>query len=156
MNILLGLLSILLGLVLWGIAGILPVLRLYRTAEGADHAVSVTLAVTWMGAFTLWQRTIPNVQGARLIRDPAAPKQVRVELKTPEGDQALTTRYAQREEPRAHLVQLIEGYVKNQRRQPVDLPLRKRMSLMIGFGVFFPLGTISLFTGVLLVINAMH
>jgi hypothetical protein len=109
-----------------------------------------------MGAFTLWQRVVTGVQGARLIRDPATPKRVRVELKTPQGGVPLTSRFAQREKPRAHLVQMIDGYVKNKRREPVALPLRRRMNLMIGFGIFFPLGTMSLFTGILLLINAMH
>ncbi len=35
------------------------------------------------------------------------------------------------------------------------LPLKDRMSTLITFGVFFPLGTISIFSGVLLAIRGL-
>ena len=140
MHILIGVLLILLALVLWLFAGLLPVVRL-RHAPGVG--VEVSLETTWMGVVTLARRTVRHVQGARLVRDPANARRVRVEVAVPEGWTALTSRSLRSDTPQARVVQIIDRFAKEGRGPEVALPLIGRMTLMLRFALLFPLGTVS-------------
>ena len=48
---------------------------------------------------------------------------------------------------------LIERYIEVGGTPNLSLPLRDRMSMMINFALFFPLGTVSIFAGALLAIG---
>lgn len=152
MTIVVGLLSILLGLVLWLLAGLLPVIRLWRI-PGAG--VKVSLDTTWMGVITLVSRTASHVQGARLIRDPGNEHRVRVEIAVPEGWTALTPRPFGSDAPRARVAQIIDRFAKEARIPPTTLPLMSRLNLMLRFALLFPLGTVSMFIGALTIARVL-
>ena len=78
MTTVLGISLILLRLILWVTAGLLPVLRLQSRDRGTTDAA---LELTWMGMLRLRQRPIHGITGARIA--PGADQIV--ELSTPEG-----------------------------------------------------------------------
>ena len=59
----------------------------------------------------------------------------------------------------AQLAEVIRRFVRqdNGPHGPAELalPMRGRMNLMLGFAALFPLGTVSIFTGVLLLTTAL-
>lgn len=146
MDWVLGGLLVLLGVSLWVLAGLLPTLKLDRDADGT---VSITPQLTWMGALVLWQQRIPDVQGARLARDPEQADRSRVELLTPKGRVPLTGAYTGSTTPE-RLSRVIDRFAHDSQVPPARLPLRGRMSLMLTFGILFPLGTICMVAGVAL------
>ncbi len=149
MDLLLAVLLILLGLLLWALSGLLPVLSLQRDAEGGS---SITLQLTWMGLFVIWQQDIRSVQGARVIEDPANRGRAGLELITAKGPVALTGPYARGIAP-ARMAHIIDQFVDNKRIPPARLPLYGRMRLMLGFTILFPLGTVAIFIAILLLLR---
>ncbi len=147
MTTLLAVLLILLGIFLWIAAGLLPVLQLQRS--GRD-AAKVTLQLTWMGAFNLWEHAIDGVKGARAARVLDHPQQTRVELLTREGVVPLTRGYIQMLGSPKRLARGIHRFATDTHVPETSLPLRGRMSVMVGFALLFPLGTISLLVGMLM------
>lgn len=149
MTTVLGVSLILLGLTLWVAAGLLPVLRLESRGRGTTDA---TLALTWMGVLRLRQRPIHGITGARVA--PGADQIV--ELSTPEGWVPLPAPRAKPQLPPAQLASLIARYAKEGAPpKMLTLPLKDRMSTMVTFGVLFPIGTMSVFTGILLAIRGL-
>jgi hypothetical protein len=149
MEFLLAMLLILLGLSLWALAGMLPVLSLQRDTDGT---ATITPQLTWMGAFVLWQQPIRGVQGARVAEDPENPQRARVELLTPEGYVALTGPYARGIAP-PRMAYIIDRFAKDQGIPSARLPLLGRMRLMLGFAILFPLGTVAMFVAILLLLR---
>lgn len=149
MDFVLAALLILLGVSLWVLAGLLPILKLER--EDSSTTI-ITPQLTWMGAFTLWQQRIIDVRGATLVTDPTEPERSRVELQTSAGRIPLTGPYARGLAP-ARMAQIIDCFAHDHKIPPGQLPLRGRMHLMIGFAIFFPLGTAAIFFAVLLLLR---
>ena len=146
MNILLAVLLILLGLSLWALAGLLPVLSLQRDPDGTT---TISPQLTWMGAFIFWQQPVRDVRGARVADDPGNASRSRVELLTPEGRVPLTGPYA-RSMPPARMAAVIDRFAQDEEVPPARLPLLGRMRLMTSFAIFFPLGTAAIFVAILL------
>jgi len=138
----------LLGVALWVFAGLLPVARILR---GDWDTVSVGLVTTWMGSLALSSRQIDGVRGARLAQDPDTPRKSKVELKINGEWQELAIRFTQDATAKAQFVGLLQQYLKAGGPRVLALPLRGRMNMMKRFLAFFPLGTVSLFTGILLI-----
>jgi hypothetical protein len=142
----------LLGLALWVFAGLLPVARILR---GDGDTVSVGLVITWMGSLALSNRQIDGVRGARLAQDPdaspVAGRKSTVELRINGEWQELAIRFTQDATARAQFVRLLQQYLKAGGPRVLALPLRGRMNTMKRFLVFFPLGTASLYTSILLI-----
>jgi hypothetical protein len=149
MDVLLAVLLILLGISLWALAGLLPVLSLVRETDGT---ATVTPQLTWMGAFVLWQQQVRKVRGARVVDDPANPQRSRVELITREGNVPLTGPYARGLAP-ARMAHIIDRFAQDRKIPPARLPLLGRMRLMTGFAILFPLGTSAIFVAVLLLLR---
>jgi len=163
-----GVMLALLGVALWVFAGLLPVARILR---GDKDSVSVGLVITWMGSLALSNRQIDGVRGARLAQDPdtarsagrdagrnagcsagcSAGRKSKVELKTNGEWQELVIRFTQDATAKAQFVRLLQQYLKAGGPRVLALPLRGRMNMMKRFLVFFPLGTASIFTGILLI-----
>ena len=142
----------LLGVALWVFAGLLPVARILR---GDKDTVSVGLVTTWMGSITFSNRRIDGVRGARLAQDPDtardAGRKSKVELKNNGEWQELAIRFTQDATAKAQFVGLLQQYLKAGGPRVLALPLRGRINMMKRFLAFFPLGTVSLFTGILLI-----
>jgi len=142
----------LLGLALWVLGGLLPVGRILR---GDKDTVDLGLVITWMGSLTLSNRQIDGVRGARLAQDPdaarSAGRKSKVELRINGEWQELAIRFTQDATARAQFVGLLQQYLKAGGPHVLALPLRGRMNTMKRFLVFFPLGTASLYTGILLI-----
>ncbi len=148
MTTVLGISLILLGLILWVTAGLLPVLRLQSRDRGTTDAA---LELTWMGTVRLHRRSIPGVTGARVT-----PGTAQIELSTREDWVPLPVPRAKPQLPPAQFASLITRYAKEGAPPKVlTLPLKDRMSTLITFGVLFPLGTMSIFSGVLLAIRGL-
>ncbi len=148
MNLLLGLLLIFLGVSLWTVSGLLPILKLERRA---DKTANISLQLTWMGVLILWQRAVESVKGARLGRDPADPQQPQVHVSTSDGWVTLISSSTPLTTPSAHLAQVIDRFARDPQLPATRLPLRGRMSLMLGFAMLFPLGTVALLVGAMLI-----
>lgn len=146
MNVLLGVLLIVLGIVVWGLAGLLPVLHLSR-AESGEAKVGLTL--TWMGAISLQRRIIASVQGAEAAADPGNPSRARIELLTPAGRVPLQERYTHSAVSAAKLAQVVDRFARKTYIPGAQLPLTSRLNLMLRFTLLFPLGTVSVFAGLL-------
>ncbi len=104
-----------------------------------------------MGVVRLRQRSIPGVTGARVT-----PGTSQVELSTREAGYPAAGLQGQAATAPNHVRQPHRAVC--QRGAPpkvLALPLKDRMSTLITFGVFFPLGTISIFSGVLLAIRGL-
>jgi hypothetical protein len=149
MDVLLAVLLILLGLALWVLAGLLPVLGLQRDDGGRSTIVP---QLTWMGAVVLWQQQIRDVTGARVGLDPENTSRERVELVTPKGRVPLTGPFGRGLAP-ARLAHIIDRFAEDEKIPTARLPLFGRMRVMLGFGILFPLGTASLFVAVLLLLR---
>jgi hypothetical protein len=149
MDLLLALLLILLGLSLWTLAGLLPVISLQR-----DEAGTATIAaqLTWMGAFTLWQQQIRDVRSARVATDPENPERIHVELVTPRGRVPLTGPFA-RGFASDRMAHIIDRFAAERQIPPARLPLFGRMRVMLGFAILFPLGTSAIFIAILLLLR---
>jgi hypothetical protein len=52
--------------------------------------------------------------------------------------------------PTARLAQVVDRFATDPQVPATRLPLRGRMHLMLGFAVLFPLGTVAIFAGALL------
>ena len=142
----------LLGVALWVFAGLLPVARILR---GDNDTVSVGLVITWMGSLAFSNHQIDGVRGARLAQDPdaarVAGRKSRLELKVNGEWQELAIRFTQDTAAKAQFVGLLQQYLKAGGPRVLALPLRGRMNMMKRFLVFFPLGTASVFTAILLI-----
>jgi hypothetical protein len=148
-----GVMLTLLGVALWVFAGLLPVARILRT--GDKRAASVQLRTTWMGTITLSVSQVDGVRGARIAPGPdaasnAGPKS-KIELKVDGEWQELAIRFTQDAVAKAQFVGLLQQYLKAGGPRVLALPLRGRMNMMKRFLIFFPLGTASIFTGILLI-----
>jgi len=151
-----GVMLTLLGVALWVFAGLLPVARILRGDKGT---VSVGLVTTWMGSLTLSNRRIDGVRGARLAQDldtardagRSAGRKSRVELKVNGRWQELAIRFTQDAAAKAQFVGLLQQYLKAGGPRVLALPMRGRMNMMKRFLVFFPLGTASVYAGILLI-----
>ena len=142
----LGVFLIVLGLLLWVAAGLLPVLRLQSRARGTTDA---TLDLTWMGALKLRQRPIAGITGARVARDSR-----QVELATRDGWVPLALTKAKAQLTTDQLARVIDHYAKEGGPPKVlTLPLKDRMTTMVTFGLLFPLGTMSVFAGAVLALR---
>ncbi|MCJ7548270.1 MAG: hypothetical protein MUQ30_01135 [Anaerolineae bacterium] len=156
MTIVFGVMLALLGVALWVFAGLLPVARILR---GDKDTVSVGLVTTWMGSLALSSRQIDGVRGARLAPDPDAARKAgrsagrksKVELRVNGEWQELAIRFTQDATAKAQFVGLLQQYLKAGGPRVLALPLRGRMNMMKRFLVFFPLGTASIFTSILLI-----
>ena len=152
MNGLPGLSMVLLGIGLWIAGGLLPVLRLRRQ----QNRVDATLELTWMGALMLKRRDFPEVKAVRLRRDPTATSEKeRLELQCELGWEPIVLPIALPHIAPHHLVGIISHYIQHGGPPTLTLPLRTRLSVMIGFTVLFPLGTVSFLTGVSLLLQAL-
>jgi len=143
----------LLGVALWVFAGLLPVARILRT--GNKGAASVQLRTTWMGTITLSVSQVDGVRGARIAQDPGAPRNAgrksKVELKVDGRWQELAIRFTQDATAKGQFVRLLQQYLRAGGPRVLALPLRGRMNVMKRFLVFFPLGTASVYVGILLI-----
>ena len=152
MTIVLGAMLALLGVALWVLAGLLPVARILR---GDGGTVSVGLVTTWMGSLTFSNHQIDGVRGARLAQgaDSArnAGRKSKIELKVNGKWQELAIRFTRDATAKAQFVGLLQQYLKAGGPPVLALPLRGRMNMMKRFLVFFALGTVGLFTGILLI-----
>ncbi len=149
MNLILGMLMVILGFALWALAGILPVLRLRREGKRVD----VLLETTWMGVATLSRTSIPDVRGARMVRDPLEPGRMHPELHVADQWRPIAVRPAPSQDSWARLIPIVDHYAKHDGPRTLVLPLRERMHLMLGFALLFPLGTVSVFAGLLLILR---
>ncbi len=148
----LGLSMVLLGIGLWAAGGLLPVLRLTRHQDRVD----AILELTWMGALMLKRRDFPDVKAARLSRDPTATSEKeRLELQYELGWEPIVLPVALPHIAPHQLVGIISHYIQHGGPPTLTLPLRTRLSVMIGFTVLFPLGTVSFLTGVSLLLQAL-
>ncbi len=150
MTILLATLLLILGLMLWLVAGLLPVVKL----RGSDSTVDLTVQTTWMGALRLNQRDIPNVGDARFTQDPNSRFGGQIQIKCDGPWQPLNVEFAPEAAMKAQLAEIIHRFVSQGGPPVLTLPMRGRMNLMIGFAIFFPLGTVSIFAAALLLTNA--
>lgn len=152
MSGLVGLLMVLLGIGLWIAGGLLPVLRLTRHQDRVD----AILELTWMGALTLKRRSFSDVKAVRLTRDPAATSgQERLELQCAQGWEPVVLPVALPHIAPRQLVDVINHYVKHAGPPILTLPLRTRLSVMIGFTVLFPIGTVSFLMGISLLLQSI-
>ena len=152
MTIVFGVMLALLGVALWVFAGLLPVARILR---GDNDTVSVGLVITWMGSLAFSNHQIDGVRGARLASDPDTARNAghksKVELKVNGEWQELGIRFTQDTAAKAQFVGLLQQYLKEGGPRVLALPLRGRMNMMKRFLLFFPLGTASVFTAILLI-----
>ena len=74
-----------------------------------------------------------------------------MELKVNGEWQELDIRFTQDTAAKAQFVGLLQQYLKAGGPRVLALPLRGRMNMMKRFLVFFPLGTASVFTAILLI-----
>ena len=152
MDVVLGTFLIMLGVLLWVTAGLLPVLKLRTRGHGTAE---VALDLTWMGVLKLHQRVIGGVTGARTARDPEDPSQLHIEIATASGWSPLALPKVKQQLTPTQLCGIIDRYAKEGGPKTLPLPLRDRMSMMVSFALLFPLGTISLFAGALLAIKGL-
>jgi hypothetical protein len=139
----LGIALILLGVILWIAAGLLPVLRLRSRGRGVADA---TVDLTWMGVLRFRQRPIIGITGARV-----APGVADVELATREGWILLGLPKGRPQLTVDQLAVIIDHYAQQgPPPRALALPLKDRMATMVTFALLFPLGTICVFAGVLL------
>jgi hypothetical protein len=136
-----------LGVVLWLIAGLLPVLRLRSLELGLAE---VTVQTTWMGVAVLKQHLLAHATGARVKQTPPELGGTHIELFTDEGQIPIHIRSRGGQTSPAYLSRIVDHYAKNGGPRVLVLPLRSRLSLMLRFALLFPLGTASLFIGGLL------
>ncbi|MBN1249818.1 MAG: hypothetical protein JXC32_19305 [Anaerolineae bacterium] len=156
MNLLLSLLLIALGLLLWVVAGLLPVAEL----RAAGDALVLALKTTWMGAVTLSRREMTGVRDARFVQDPNVRRGGQVQIRRDGPWEPLSVGFLPDAVLQAQLAELIRRFVHRRdaaRNIPAELSLamRGRLNLMLGFAVFFPLGTVSIFTGILLLTRGL-
>ena len=153
MTIVYGVMLALLGVALWVFAGLLPVARILRTRN--KGSASVQLRTTWMGTITLSVSQVDGVLGARIAQDPDAARNAgrksKVELKVDGRWQELATRFTQDATAKAQFAVILQQYLKSGGPRVLALPLRGRTNMMKRFLLFFPLGTASIFTGILLI-----
>lgn len=149
MNSVLGMLLVLFGFALWVLAGILPVLRLLRE----NGRVNASLDTTWMGVFTLSRHPIPDVRGARLVADPGNLARKRPELNIADEWHPLNVMPAPSQATWARLTPIIDHFARHDGPPKLVLPLRDRMSTMLGFALLFSLGTVSAFSGLLIILR---
>lgn len=151
MTVLLALLLVILGLLLWIVAGLLPIAIVRKAEDGVD----LDLATTWMGWIRLSRREVTNVHDARFVQDPNARPQSQVQIKRNAHWERLAVGFPPEAASQSQLAEIIRRYLKFDGPPALSMPMRSRLSLMIGFAVFFPMGTVSLFTGVLLLSGAL-
>jgi hypothetical protein len=149
MTLLLSALLIVLGLLLWLTAGILPIVKL----SDADATVTLTLENTWMGAITVSRRIVEGVRDARFIQDPNIRRGGQVQIRRTGAWEPLSVGLLPDTPLQAQLAKIIRHFVRHGGPAQLRFPMRSRLNLMIGFAVFFPLGTISIFTAILLLAN---
>ena len=150
MHLILGTFLEILGLGLWLAAGLVPVLRMATIRRGSAE---VSLYLTWMGIIRLHRRSFGPVKDARTVRLPENPDESIIELATEDGWKPLPHPRMRQQLTPEQLGGLIERYIEVGGTPNLSLPLRDRMSMMINFALFFPLGTVSIFAGALLAIG---
>ena len=155
MSMVTGVLLIVLGVALWLAAGLVPVLRMVTSANGTapQGTADLTLYQTWMGVIRLNQRFIGRVKGARTVRSPDHPARMEVQLSTGEGWQPFALPRMKQQLSPSQLSQIIDRYAKVGGPPALSLPLKDRMTMLITFGLLFPLGTVSIVAGVMLAIR---
>jgi hypothetical protein len=151
MTALLSILLIALGLLLWFAAGLLPVARLRK----ADEAVALMLQTTWMGAFALTSREIGDVHDARFVQDPNARGGGELQIRRNRHWEPLSIGLLSEPGLQAQLAEVVRRYLEHGGPSVLGLPMRGRLHLMLGFAICFPLGTVSIFTGALLLTSAL-
>lgn len=155
MTVFLSILLVGLGLLLWLVAGLLPVVKLRPSPEPSSRGVAVVLATTWMGAVTLSSREVGGVRDARFVQDPNSRRGGEVQVRREGRWERLAVGLLPDMTLQAQLAEIIRRLVQNGGPRELSLPMRGRMNLMLGFAVFFPLGTVCIFTGVLLLTSAL-
>jgi len=143
MTIALGVVLALVGLALWLYAGVLPVARVLRAEKGSAN---LDMTVTWMGMVTLTRRAVAGVKGIRVATDRDV-----IEVKVADSWQDLAIRFTKDATALGQFVALLQQYLKVGGPQVLPLPLRGRQRMMTRFIALFPLGTISLYAGIVLV-----
>ena len=151
LGIIWGIGLLILGLGLWLVAGLLKVLDLVRVEP---HRVDVRVRTTWMGAFTLRQRIIRGVHGAR-YRLSGGDSRGRLELLADGEWVPLQTRYIAKPRTLRQIADLVGVFVEDGETPRLSLPTRGRMPVMLTFGLLFPLGTVSFVIGVMQVIRSL-
>ena len=113
-----------------------------------------------MGTITLSVSQVDGVRGARIAQDPDAAgnagRKSKVELKVDGEWQELAVRFTQDAAAKAQFVGLLQQYLKAGGPRVLALPLRGRMNMMKRFLAFFPLGTASIFTAILLIAGSTN
>jgi len=143
MTIAFGILLALIGLALWTYAGLLPVARILSSEQGV---ADLDMTTTWMGVITIARRTVPGVRAIRVATDRDV-----IEVKRDDGWQDLAIRFTRDATALGQFVALLQHYLKAGGPSVLALPLRGRKGMMTRFIALFPLGTIALYSGIVLI-----